>query len=173
MQNPIEIWISTLHQAVPDAEFVSLEPEDETNPLLAAVWLLEESLYRIVGYGNAAFGKPEFVLEINARTLDEATEWALALLQFVDDHRHTSSLVPGALFAGTTPLVDFSDLQGWVVGLAKALDALGLEQPHLTVYPIYTEEVEVFKEVGLSKFLGRAGAQIHQPARKPIKKEPQ
>jgi hypothetical protein len=170
MTNDIEYWISTVHEAVPEAEFISLEPEDGQNALIAAVWLLEDCRYRIVGFGNKAFGKPEFVLEMEASSMEEASDWGLALLQFVDDHRQTSDIVSGALFSSTKPLVDFSLLDGWLIGLAKSLDGLGLTDPHLTLFPIHASEVTVCKEVGLSNFLKKVAGSVYQPNRKAINK---
>ena len=166
MADPIESWISTLHLALPNAEFVSLEPDDAANALLAAYWLDKDlKRYRILTYANQLYRKPDFLLEMEATSPEEAAEWALAALQFSDDHRHLTDLVPGALFAKTTPLVDFSTLDAWVVGLAVPPITPGVDLPLLSLYTIYKEEVEVCKTVGLGPFLRKAGALIYQPDR--------
>jgi hypothetical protein len=168
MPTDIEHWIATVHAALPDAEFLSLEPEDGTHALLAAVWLQEGHTYRILAFGNQSYGKPEFVLDMDADDQDQAYEWALALLQFLDDNRQSADMVPGALFAADQPLVDFAAMQGWLVGLACTLETLGLQTPHVRIYPIYKAEVDTCKAVGLSLFLKKAGQDIRNPRRLPL-----
>jgi hypothetical protein len=173
MASEIETWMANVHLAVPVAEFVSLEPEDGQNALLAATWQIETGLYRSVSFGNQAFSKPEFVLDMQAKSAEEASEWALALLGFCDDQRGSAALVPGALFAATQAHVDFANFDGWVVGLAVDFSSYGLQLPHLAIYPIYATEVPIFKEVGLARFLERTGQAIHRYDRPVIEKEPQ
>gem|GEM_PF-4275853 len=161
----IENWIASVHLAVPDAEFVSLEPEDGKHALLAAVWLQEGDVYRILSFGNQAFAKPDLVLEMQAHTQDQANEWALALLEFLDDSRPKDDLVSGALFAANKALLDFSPMQGWVLGVAISLETLGLQTSHLHVYPIYQSEIAVCKQVGLVQFLRKMGEELTNPHR--------
>jgi len=165
MATDVERWIYHLHQALPEAEFVSLEPEDGENALIAAVWPTGNGVYRILTHANTYYGKPEFVMDMEASSLDEASEWALAALQFSDDHRHLSDVVPGALFAGKVPHVDFAELNGWVIGLAITPDFFSADEAHLALYPIYASEVDLFKEVGLTTFLRKAGALIRNANR--------
>jgi len=165
MPTDVESWIATVHNALPDAEFLSLEPEDGKHALLAAVWLEEGNLYRILGFGNQAFGKPECFLEIQADNQDQAADWGLALLELLDDHRTSADFVPGALFAASQALVSFSPLQGWLIGLACNFETLQLTTPHLHIYPIYQQEVETCKQVGLVKFLQKVGQEITAPTR--------
>ena len=171
---PWKIGSGAVHLAKPNAEFISLEPEDNTNALLAAYWFEESlGLFRILTFANQPFQKPDFLLQIEARNTDQAAEWALAALQFADDHRHQTDILPGALFTSTTPHVEDSGLDGWVIGLAAPSVIPKLPAPHLALYPIYNKEVEVFKAVGLTPFLKKAGFSIYEPNRQPIKKEPQ
>ena len=173
MLTALESWIIAIRDAKPHAEFASLEPEDNTNALLAAYWHDEESnLYDIVTFANRPFQKPDFILQLQAGDSEQAAEWALAALQFADDHRHQTDIRPGALFTSKLPHVDGSSLNGWVIGLATIFDIPDLHLPHLALYPIYEEEVEVFKAVGLTPFLKKAGFSIYLPDRKAIKKEP-
>lgn len=174
MSVAIETWIRALHQARPEAQFVSLEPEDGTNALLAAVWPMPApGHYQIVSYANHAHAKAELVLDIVAQSADHAAEWALAMLEFIDDHRATTDLVPGAMFMAGKPHVDFAPADAWVIGLARHLELAEASAPHLALYAIFKPEIEVLKQVGLSAFLKKLGAEVSNPHRAPETINPQ
>lgn len=174
MSVSIETWIKALHHTQPEAQFVSLEPEDGTNALLAAVWPLSGTdRFQAVSYANHAFGKAELAIEVAANSTEEAAEWALAMLEFIDDHRATTDLVPGAMFMASKPHVDFAPADAWVIGLARQIELADATGPHLSLYPIFQGEIEVLRRVGLSAFLKKLGPEVTNPHRVPETINPQ
>ncbi len=168
MSVAIEAWIKALHHTQPEAQFVSLEPEDGTHALLAAVWpLASTGRYQAVSYANHAFGKAELAIDVAASNAEDAAEWALAMLEFIDDHRATTDLVPGAMFMASKPHVDFAPADAWVIGLAKQIELAEASGPHLSLYPIFQGEIEVLRQVGLSAFLKKLGSEVTNPHRAP------
>jgi len=143
-------------------EIPSLRPEESPIFLFIFRDYPDENLTTFVTYGLSEvthptwhFGRPELILSVESNK----DAWGIGLAFIVDQFRGDKAFSHGSTYMLDRPLIDESDMSGFVIFKPSFLD---LEQsvfqlPTTTVYltqayPIYPNEAQVIEKRGFEAF---------------------
>lgn len=178
-----EEWLNELESRFGEITYIhKIGCEDKAKPEIYVFFfenLPEESLTAITfGLSNAnipewKYGKPELILTLD--TNDKA--WGLAMGYFVSSFFNERKFEYGSLFMMDEKISDESEMRGFFIFAPSFLSqdeatfSLADRTVHLSgMYPIYKEEVEVIKEIGLKEFWNHENFDMYNVKRKKINK---
>jgi hypothetical protein len=109
----------------------------------------------IADHPDWRYGKPELIVTV--RSADES--WALAAAFFAERFRGDKSFTYGSVFTLTEPICPESEMCGFVVFAPAILDERAMKLTLVTktvnlvgMYPIYSGEAELIRQIGLETF---------------------
>jgi hypothetical protein len=151
-----------------NAEVLGVEADNDDCILVAVCPNYpEEGLTTGFTYGLSEVQKDEWnewKPELSITVTSEQMEWLLAAAHIVENHRHTSTFMPGSLFDIGNTIHPESEMQAFLVFNSstdpdKIFDNIELMSPNdmvkvLALYPLYVGEVEMLHKVGMRKFFG-------------------
>lgn len=137
-------------------------PEDGT--LTAITYGLSES-----NHPDWKIGRPELIVSLDT----EDKSWGMAAGFFASEYQGRKPFCYGDLFTLDAPISDESSMVGYFVFAPSFLTqqqatiALPNKTVHLAgMYPIYEEEIELYKKIGLEKFWKSDGFDMYDVKRR-------
>lgn len=114
-------------------------------------------------------GRPELILSLDTQNRD----WGLSAAHFAAHYRGQAAFGYGETFTQASPLTDESPMNGFFVFAPSFLDkkestiTLPDRTIHLAgLYPLYPEEVPLFRRIGLEAFWHKDGFDMYNIKRK-------
>ncbi|AZK44859.1 suppressor of fused domain protein [Paenibacillus lentus] len=165
MKTSAELYIGKLEELFGEEDVIKkIDPSDGSSPVHVFFYydLPEEGMLTVVTYGLSEgefdewkSAKPELILSLE--TQDES--WGLAVAYFAAEFRGLKGFSYGDIFTLDTPIAKESEMTGFFTFATSILekDDTSIKLPDKTIqlvgmYPIYKEEVDLLKRIGIKEF---------------------
>jgi hypothetical protein len=160
-----EIYLDILTQMFGEPYVIrKVEVSDGGTPVHVFFWrdLPEEGTLTSVTYGLSESSHPDWKngkceLIVSLDTTDE--DWGIAAGIFAASYRGKKAFTYGSIFTTDNPISKESDMNGFFTFAPSFLDKAQaqIQLPDYDIfltgmYPVYREEIAVYKEIGLEKF---------------------
>ncbi len=118
------------------------------------------------------YSRPEMIVSVNSTNID----WPLAAATFVASFRGQKTFQYGDVFTTDVPVAADTSMNGFFVFAQSILNddvvsiQLGKYKIHFSqFYPIYKEEVDIYKRIGLEAFWKHKDSDMYDIRRKQIR----
>lgn len=181
MTNVAEEYLDWLDQiAGDDGKIFGLTDKDDKTQLFIVIFdhLPEDNHTTSYSFGLSSvnnqewkYSRPEMVISVHS--MDKS--WGLAMGEVVKQNRFNSTFEFGTIFNFGEQISEDSEMSAFIV-FANSLYDEGDEVTTLCdrkvrlsqLYPIYKEEIETIKKIGVEQFFSRTGVDFYNVSREKV-----